>query len=93
MDLAHDPNVEKVFLNCGIKKASGHPIKGPNNRPDITYVTKDGKVHQIEVESLTDIGKDLNARMKLNNDLLPTHMQGEYKTIYYNDYIRGVDLL
>lgn len=87
VELAQDPNVEKVFLNRGIKKASGHPIQGSNRRPDVTYVTKDGRIHQIEIESLTDKNKDLLGRVGQSRDQLPEHMQGEIDIIRYEDYI------
>lgn len=32
----------------------GGKIK-PNRRPDVTYRTKDGKIHQIEVQSKSDV--------------------------------------
>ena len=73
---AKKENVESVYLNQGLKKASGHPIK-PNNRPDVTVVTKDGKVHQIEVPSKTDDVKKLEKRMDDARAKLPEEMQGE----------------
>jgi hypothetical protein len=86
IELAQDPNVEKVFLNRGIKKASGHPIQGSNRRPDVTYVTKDGKVHAIEVESFTDLKKDLIGRVERVINELPEHMRGNVDKIPYNSY-------
>lgn len=73
---AKDEDVEKVFLNRGLKKASGHPIARPNTRPDITVVDKGGKVHQIEVPSKTDRPELLDARMRGAAARLPKEMQG-----------------
>ena len=91
IELAKDANVAKVFLNRGIKKASGNPIQGSNRRPDVTYVTKDGKVHQVEVQSRTDDYDMLLDRMKLSKKQLPENMQGDTKVIHYKDYIRAID--
>lgn len=91
VELAKDPNVEKVFLNRGIKKASGHPIQGSNKRPDVTCVTEDGKVHQIEVASVSDKDWLLQERMEDSAGLLPKELRGRNRIISYKDYMRAID--
>jgi hypothetical protein len=91
MEIAKRPDVDKVFLNRGIKKASGHPIQGSNRRPDVTYVTKDGKVHQIEVASASDKDWLLLQRMEDSASLLPKERQGKIDVIIYKDYMRTID--
>ena len=66
---AKNPNVEKVYLNQGMNKVLGAK-KGdpnyttPNRRPDVTTITEDGRIHQIEVPSATDKIPELRARME-----------------------------
>ncbi|MDP3371281.1 MAG: hemagglutinin repeat-containing protein, partial [Candidatus Paracaedibacteraceae bacterium] len=76
---AKKPDVEKVFLNRGLKKSSGHPIQKPNNRPDVTIRTKDGKIHQTEVPSKTDKDYLLEKRMDDATSRLPKQMRGDNK--------------
>jgi sporulation protein YlmC with PRC-barrel domain len=76
--------VERVHLNEGLGKVTGLPIK-PNTRPDVTIVTKDGRVHQIEVASKTDKLEDLQARMDAAQKLLPEQMQGITKVFKIGD--------
>jgi hypothetical protein len=76
---AKKPDVEKVFLNRGIKKASDHPIGKPNTRPDVTIKTKDGKIHQREVPSKTDKDYLLEKRMDDATSRLPKQMRGDNK--------------
>jgi hypothetical protein len=57
----------------------------------VTYVTKDGKVHQIEVASASDYDELLLQRMKDSADLLPIERQGRTDVISYADYMRAID--
>jgi hypothetical protein len=79
-------DVDKVFLNRGIKKASDHPIGRPNTRPDVTIRTKDGKIHQVEVPSKTDYDPILRARMEDAKSRLPKNMRGETDLKYINGH-------
>ncbi len=72
---------ERVFLNRGIKKASGHPIERPNTRPDVAIADRTGRVHQIEVPSRTDDIDLLQLRMDYATLRLPEHMRGENQII------------
>jgi hypothetical protein len=76
--------VERVHLNEGLGKVTGLPIK-PNTRPDVTIVTKDGRVHQIEVASKTDNRRDLKARIDAARKRLPEQMQGTTKVFNIGD--------
>jgi len=75
---AKNEDVEKVYLNRGYKKATGHPID-PNRRPDVTVVKKSGKVDAIEVPSKTDKLKELKLRNEKAMKQLPPEKRGEVK--------------
>jgi len=61
---AKNPDVERVHLNHGYNRALGLDPKtiGPNRRPDVTTIFKDGRVGRKEVKSLSDKIKDLIGR-------------------------------
>jgi hypothetical protein len=46
-----------------------------NRRPDVAYKTKDGKIHQVEVESRTDDARQLRQRMEDTRSKFPKEMQ------------------
>jgi hypothetical protein len=52
----------------------------PNTRPDVTVVTKDGRIHQIEVPSKTDRLAVLQDRMEEARLRLPESARGEIDT-------------
>lgn len=75
VELAKNPNVKAVFLNQGINKIVG--LLGKTNfRPDVAYITEDGKIHVIEVQSDSD--KELNLRIRTEKtvDRLKKPLQG-----------------
>jgi hypothetical protein len=68
--LEKDPNVSQIFANRAISNA-GVPLNGrKNNRPDIMYFTKDGKVHLQEFMSPSDSYDSLKERNNYNKDTL-----------------------
>ena len=77
-ELAKNPDVKVIMLNRGINRyldKDGKLLPG-NTRPDVSYLTKDGKVHQVEVQSRTDYADQLQARMKETQKKLPEEMHG-----------------
>ena len=77
--LAKRDDVEVVALNRGVNRflSKDEKIK-PNTRPDAGFRTTDGKIHQIEVPSKTDVPKKLEQRMRDTNQRLPSEKHGEY---------------
>lgn len=77
-------DVTEVQMDLGVNRMLPKGAKlGPkgNRRPDVAYKTKDGKLHQVEVESRTDVESKLLARMKDTKSKFPEHMQGEVDVI------------
>jgi len=87
LEIAKRNDVEALMLNRGMNRMlpSGSKIK-PNTRPDITYKTGDGKIHQVEVPSRSDRPVDLMQRMKRTNEQLPQEMQGTFR----NEFIKEI---
>jgi hypothetical protein len=79
IEVAKRKDVTEVNIDLGVNRLlpDGSKMK-PNTRPDVTYKTKDGKIHQIEVPSKTDTNKKLMARMEDTNSRLPDRIQGEF---------------
>ncbi|MDX1917442.1 MAG: hypothetical protein SFT68_05625 [Rickettsiaceae bacterium] len=81
-----------MFLNQGINKIAS--IKGKTNyRPDVAWITKDGKIHVLEVKSDSDKMKDLEKRAEDTNTKLPDHLKGTHgaKTIRQLKKELGID--
>ena len=81
INAAKKEDVSEVFLNRGVRKATGHPIAKPNTRPDVTIRRAGGRIDQVEVRSRTDQPKDLRARMDATESRLPASMQGGKKDL------------
>jgi hypothetical protein len=77
VEMAKRKDVTEVTIDRGVNRMlpKGSKIK-PNRRPDVTYKTTDGKIHQIEVPSASDDPKKLIARMKDTKLKIPENMQG-----------------
>ena len=81
---AKRPDVVEVQMDLGVNRLLPKGSKiGPkgNRRPDVAYKTKDGKIHQIEVPSRTDLTRKLDTRMDDTRSKFPKGMQGETNVI------------
>lgn len=75
IELAKKSDVKAVFINQGINKVA-QLIGKTNFRPDVAWITEDGKIHVLEVQSKSDEKVDLNERAKAAINRLKKPLQG-----------------
>ena len=91
IEAAKHPEVTHVYLNRGIHKAledmgRKELLRLPcNRRPDVMFVTRDGKVHFCEVASKTDVFRNLKLRMDKLRQTLPESMRGTQEAFEITD--------
>jgi hypothetical protein len=79
--LAKSGKFKYVLLQRSWRTASGRDNSKSRLLPDVIAVSHDGKVHAWEVQSNSDKGKNLRARLNLGLKSLPKKMQGKIDVI------------